>query len=87
MPSLKRPVVARVLSFLALAWIGFAAAQGGVAAQTAVQGSKDLEFFETKVRPLLVEKCQSCHGETKPKGGLSLINRSRLVAGGSSGRS
>jgi len=28
------------------------------------------EFFERKVRPLLVQKCQSCHDDKKAKGRL-----------------
>src|SRR5258706_310298 len=32
-----------------------------------------LEFFETKVRPVLAEQCFSCHGNlAKPKGGIRL---------------
>lgn len=40
--------------------------------------------FENYVRPLLVEKCQSCHGE-KAKGGLRLNSREALLKGGDSG--
>src|SRR5947209_4792080 len=31
-----------------------------------------IEFFEREIRPLLVGKCQSCHGEKKVRGGLRL---------------
>ncbi|HJZ92259.1 MAG TPA: PSD1 and planctomycete cytochrome C domain-containing protein [Gemmataceae bacterium] len=44
-----------------------------------------LEFFEKQVRPLLVEKCQECHGSQKQKGGLRLDSRAAVLAGGSSG--
>src|SRR6185503_19299362 len=30
------------------------------------------EFFESKIRPVLVEQCLKCHGEKKAKGGLRL---------------
>ncbi len=33
------------------------------------------QFFETKVRPLLIEHCISCHGGDKPDAGLSLESR------------
>ncbi|MDA7932703.1 hypothetical protein N9B53_02655, partial [Mariniblastus sp.] len=35
--------------------------------------SAQIEFFENKVRPLLIDKCFSCHGpESKPlEGGLN----------------
>jgi hypothetical protein len=46
----------------------------------------DLAFFESKVRPLLIEHCYECHStETKQKGGLLLDSRSGWQAGGDSG--
>ncbi len=43
------------------------------------------EFFESKVRPLLVNRCQSCHGDGRAKGGLRLGSRAEAMAGGSTG--
>ncbi|HEV3122108.1 MAG TPA: DUF1549 domain-containing protein, partial [Isosphaeraceae bacterium] len=43
------------------------------------------EFFEKDVRPLLVERCQKCHGQDKPKAGLQLLSRSSVLEGGESG--
>jgi hypothetical protein len=45
------------------------------------------EFFERKVRPLLVEHCLKCHtpGAKRPKGGLALDSRAGLLKGGDSG--
>jgi hypothetical protein len=43
------------------------------------------EFFEKEVRPLLVEHCQKCHGDKKPKGGLRLTSREAILKGGDSG--
>ncbi|MBS0206972.1 MAG: PSD1 domain-containing protein [Planctomycetes bacterium] len=45
------------------------------------------DFFEKKIRPVLVERCYKCHsGETaKPKGGLRLDQRTSLLDGGDSG--
>ncbi len=38
--------------------------------------AEQMEFFEKKVRPLLVDKCYSCHSpEHKVKGGLRLDTR------------
>lgn len=42
-------------------------------------------FFETQIRPLLVEHCQKCHGETKPKSGLRLTSRAAVLKGGATG--
>ena len=45
------------------------------------------EFFERKIRPLLVQRCYSCHSDqaNKSKGGLKLDSRAALFAGGESG--
>src|SRR3954466_9917127 len=43
------------------------------------------EFFEREVRPLLVGRCQECHGARKQKGGLRLDSRASGLAGGSTG--
>ncbi|HEV7222736.1 MAG TPA: DUF1549 domain-containing protein, partial [Pirellulales bacterium] len=44
-----------------------------------------LEFFEKRVRPLLVSQCQKCHGAKQQKGGLRLDSRAAALAGGDSG--
>ena len=43
------------------------------------------EFFEKRVRPLLIERCQSCHGADKAKGDLRLDSRSAMLKGGGNG--
>jgi hypothetical protein len=43
------------------------------------------EFFEKEVRPLLVERCQNCHGDQKQKGGLNLTSRVAILRGGERG--
>ena len=49
--------------------------------------ANEIEFFENKVRPLLVEHCLQCHGNTdeKVRGGLRLTSRAEILAGGDSG--
>jgi cytochrome c553 len=42
-------------------------------------------FFESRVRPLLVAKCQECHGTKLSEAGLRLDSRPALLAGGQSG--
>lgn len=46
-----------------------------------------LEFFETKVRPILVDHCYKCHSPEaeKIKGGLLLDTREHLLKGGDTG--
>src|SRR5262245_12360994 len=49
--------------------------------------SAGIEFFEKKVRPVLVEQCYSCHsGQAKsPRGGLRLDSRAAVLKGGDTG--
>jgi hypothetical protein len=46
----------------------------------------DLEFFEAKVRPVLVERCYKCHSASeKVKGELHLDSRAGVMRGGERG--
>ena len=45
----------------------------------------DAELFESKVRPLLIARCQECHVGEKAKSGLRLDSREALLTGGDSG--
>jgi hypothetical protein len=68
---------------LLLAWL-----PGGLTlplARAAKPTAAEAEFFEKEVRPLLVEKCWKCHGETTHKGRLNLTTRASLLKGGTSG--
>lgn len=44
-----------------------------------------IAFFEAKIRPVLVENCLKCHGETKQNGKLRLDSKSGVLKGGISG--
>jgi hypothetical protein len=46
-----------------------------------------IAFFETKIRPVLVERCHECHSSQakKLKGGLKVDSRATIRAGGNSG--
>jgi hypothetical protein len=49
----------------------------------------EVEFFESKIRPVLSEKCYECHSSksSKIKGGLRLDHIDRILDGGDSGSS
>src|SRR3954447_2068142 len=49
--------------------------------------ASDTDFFEKKIRPVLVEHCYKCHSAEakKLKGGLALDSRAGLLKGGDSG--
>ena len=59
----------------------------------AVQAADDaaaIDFFETKIRPVLTEKCYGCHsveaeGKKKLKGGLYLDSKEGVLKGGKDG--
>ncbi len=46
-----------------------------------------IEYFERRVRPVLVERCHKCHSTmvAEPRGGLTLDNREKIVSGGDTG--
>lgn len=60
-----------------------------LSAQDSVQGQEpsadSLEFFESRVRPVLVEHCHSCHGSKKQWAGLRLDSREAILRGGDTG--
>ena len=43
------------------------------------------DFFERSIRPVLSERCISCHGTEVQKGGLRLDSRNAIIEGGKSG--
>ena len=45
----------------------------------------DVEFFESKIRPVLVAECYECHDAKKQKGDLRLDYRDGLLKGGEEG--
>lgn len=58
-----------------------------VAADDGTVDEKGIDFFEKKIRPVLVEHCYRCHSgrSSKPKGGLRLDSREATRAGGDLG--
>jgi cytochrome c553 len=55
------------------------------AAEAPAFSSAQIDFFETKVRPILATTCQKCHGAKTQKGGLRLDSRAAALKGGESG--
>src|SRR3954466_15744342 len=60
------------------------------AVRAAEPDAKQVEFFENKIRPVLVEQCYKCHSaeaqkEKKLKGGLLLDTKAALLKGGDTG--
>ena len=73
-------------------WGFYAAIIGGsllaAGAACAAEGTPTpdaISFFETRVRPVLVERCQSCHGPKQQRGDLRLDSAPALRKGGTRG--
>jgi len=49
------------------------------------QDASTVEFFETRIRPLLAEKCYACHGAKLASGNLRLDSRDAIRKGGNRG--
>jgi len=58
-----------------------------IAPAPAALSAADLQFFETRVRPILVDRCYKCHSHDadKIKGGLMLDTREGMLHGGDTG--
>jgi hypothetical protein len=56
-----------------------------LAALAADPGPATEEFFETRIRPVLLESCFACHGGKETEQGLRVDSREALLKGGKSG--
>ena len=65
----------------------FAPLVTAAAAGNVEKSAAGIAFFEAKIRPVLVEKCYSCHSSEADelKGGLHLDSRDGILTGGDSG--
>jgi len=77
------PMLLRILSFVAVV----SSLSLPLSAAEPEFSAAQLEFFESKVRPLLVARCFKCHGPKAKKlqGGLLLDSRAALLRGGDTG--
>ena len=77
-------MTARPRPFVSL--LALVAASSASASPPASPDPAAVEFFEKKVRPLLVNNCSICHSaDTNSKGGLRVDDRNGLINGGNSG--
>lgn len=53
--------------------------------RTATVSEEQAAFFEKRVRPLLYNRCFSCHGEKQQQGGLRLDSLAAILKGNASG--
>ncbi|MCX6952065.1 MAG: DUF1549 domain-containing protein, partial [Verrucomicrobia bacterium] len=81
LPKLSPPSGSLLLSIVA------ALAVSVSTARAAALPPDQVEFFETKIRPILADSCYKCHSEKqgKSKGSLTLDSRDALLKGGATG--
>jgi hypothetical protein len=60
-------------------------ALSAASAQEVPASPEQIRFFETSIRPVLVDHCQKCHGPQKQKAELRLDSRASILKGGVSG--
>src|SRR4051794_1270461 len=70
-----------------VSFVLFVASPVAVSGQSAARDEEArIEFFEKKVRPLLVSNCYNCHSaNTNSRGGLRVDDRNGLLNGGGRG--
>ena len=73
--------------FLAPCCLALAAWTAHATQPAASTQAEAVAYFEKHVRPVFVEKCQSCHGPKKQQGSLRVDSRQALLEGGDSGPS
>ena len=93
----SKPLRLRLSCLAGLAWLlvfaSVAVARGGpddagakgTAGAAAAPAPEAIEFFESRVRPILADRCFKCHGEKKQSNGLRLDSREAVLKGGDSG--
>ena len=74
--KMKTPVLKIALVAVIFSWLPTHAQQLSPA---------DQEYFESKIRPVLVDYCYGCHGDGATKGSLDLGSKAGALAGGSTG--
>ena len=71
--TMRVPPIARLFCTALVAWGRLASAEDDADQRT---------FFETKIRPLLVDKCQSCHSVDDPESKFNAESLEGLLRGG-----
>jgi len=76
-----------LVSWIAFGWILTCAVPAGAQVEEPTLSSEQLQFFETKIRPVLIEHCYRCHSTDgqSVRGGLVIDSRDGLLSGGESG--
>lgn len=84
---MNRSCLATVLLWTAFSiWHSGTSTVHAQATASTAERTDDDAFFETKVRPILVERCLACHSSEQQKGGLRLDSAEAVRKGGDAGQ-
>jgi hypothetical protein len=76
----------RTIERLCIVLVAFLVFAPGVGIAADAPSAAQLEFFETRIRPVLVDQCYECHNSTKSSdGGLAVDDRVSFLKGGDRG--
>src|SRR5258706_10668893 len=81
----KRVMIVALLCYFACIAILLSAYGGQQTSKPAKSDPAQAEFFEAKVRPILIGSCIKCHSASNASGGLRLDTREGLLQGGGRG--
>jgi len=85
---LHRFLLASSAALIIAGTAGLVAASAAAETPVAAPPSSDaVKIFETSVRPVLVTRCQNCHGAERQSGGLRVDSLAALLKGGKGGPS
>ena len=79
----KTKLIAHLTGMLMMACASVGLADVGLADEEF--SAEQIDFFENKIRPVLVANCLECHGAEKSESGLRLDSRKTILKGGDSG--
>lgn len=82
---MKYPLTISHPERLARYMAALAALTCSITTRAAEPSPEAVEFFETKVRPVLADRCFKCHGAEVQKAGLRLDGRTTMLQGGEGG--
>lgn len=83
--SMRRMPALRILCTVTTAALIAVATSTASAQSTPPASAAGVEFFESRVRPLLAEHCYACHGDQRQRSGLRLNRFEGILQGGDRG--
>lgn len=76
----------RFIVAICVCLVFFGSFTGQACAQNEEYSAEQIEFFEKRIRPLLINHCLECHGAKKAENELRLDSRQAILKGGSTDR-